>query len=171
VTQPDSAPSAGTYRLDPQRSTVRADVKAMFGLFTVHGKLQLQSGEIVVADDPAGSSVSASIDAGSYDSGNGKRDKDVKAATLLDAQAYPDITFEGAQVRPDGAGWVVSGSVTAHGTSVPAEVHVTQARMEGGAARFQATARLDRLSFGVTKKKGMVGQTVDVVIDAVGVPA
>ncbi len=29
------------------------------------------------------------------------------------------------------------------------------------------TARLDRTSFGVTKKKGMVGRTVDLVIEAV----
>ena len=31
-----------------------------------------------------------------------------------------------------------------------------------------ATARLDRTSFGVIKKKGMVGRTVTVRIDAVG---
>jgi polyisoprenoid-binding protein YceI len=42
---------------------------------------------------------------------------------------------------------------------------------EGGEARFRATARLDRTSFGVTKKKGMVGRTVDLVIDAVAEPA
>ena len=42
---------------------------------------------------------------------------------------------------------------------------------EDGAARFRATARLDRTSFGVTKKKGMVGRTVDLVIEAVAQPA
>jgi hypothetical protein len=53
------------------------------------------------------------------------------------------------------------GSVTAHGTAVPAEIRLD------GEARFLATARLDRISFGVTKKKGMVGRTVDVTIEAV----
>jgi len=44
-------------------------------------------------------------------------------------------------------------------------------REEAGGARFRATARLDRTSFGVTKKKGMVGRTVDLVIEAVAQPA
>jgi polyisoprenoid-binding protein YceI len=39
------------------------------------------------------------------------------------------------------------------------------------AGAFRATARLDRTSFGVTKKKGMVGRTVDLVIEAVAQPA
>ena len=62
---------------------------------------------------------------------------------------------------------MVPGSVTAHGTAVPAEVRLSDVREEAGGARFRATARLDRTSFGVTKKKGMVGRTVDLVIEAV----
>lgn len=177
MSQPDSPASAqatvppGTYRLDPAHSTVRADVKAMFGLFTVHGTFQLRSGEITVAADPTGSTVRASVDAGSYASGNTKRDSDVTSAALLDTKAHPEITFEGTEVRQDGSAWVVSGSVTAHGTSVPAQFQVHEAALDGGAVRFRVTARLDRTSFGVTNKKGMVGATVDVAIDAVGEPA
>ena len=88
-------------------------------------------------------------------------------ASLLDAKAYPEITFSGQGARRDGDSWVLPGSVTAHGTAVPAEVRLTDAREEAGAARFRATARLDRTSFGVTKKKGMAGRTVDLVIEAV----
>ena len=62
------------------------------------------------------------------------------------------------------------GSVTAHGTAVPAEIRLSDVRQEDGEARFRATARLDRTSFGVTKK-GMVGRTVDLVIEAVAQPA
>ena len=36
-TIPAGAPAPGTYTLDPERTTIRADVKAMFGLMTVHG--------------------------------------------------------------------------------------------------------------------------------------
>ena len=66
---------------------------------------------------------------------------------------------------------MISGSVTAHGTAVPTEIQVSDARLEAADARFRATARLDRTSFGVTKKKGMVGRTVDLVIEAVAHPA
>jgi hypothetical protein len=41
---PADAPPPGTYALDPERTTVRADVKAMFGLITVHGTFRLQEG-------------------------------------------------------------------------------------------------------------------------------
>lgn len=165
------APAPGTYTLDPERTTIRADVKAMFGLMTVHGTFRLQAGQVSIAAEPGASSVRATIAAGSFASGNTARDADVVSATLLDARAYPEITFTGQGARRDGDAWVVPGSVTAHGTAVPAEVRLSQARQDAGGARFVATARLDRASFGVTKKKGMVGRTVDLVIEAVAQPA
>ena len=169
MTQP--APQPGTYALDPDLTTIRTDVKAMFGLMTVHGSFRLKDGQVTIAEDPAASRVQAVIDAGSFASGNQTRDADVTSATLLDARAYPEITFTGEGARRDGDGWVVPGSVTAHGTAVPAEVRLSDVRDEAGGARFRATARLDRTSFGVTKKKGMVGRTVDLVIEAVAQPA
>ena len=165
------APPPGTYTLDPERTTIRADVKAMFGLLTVHGTFRLRAGQVSIAADQGASSVQASIEAGSFASGNTTRDADVVSASLLDAKAYPEITFTGEGARRDGDVWVVPGSVTAHGTTVPAEVRLTDVREEAGGARFLATARLDRTSFGLTKKKGMVGRTVDLVIEAVAQPA
>ena len=67
---PAGAPAPGTYTLDPERTTIRADAKAMFGLLTVHGTFQLQSGQVSIAADPGASSVQASIAAASYASGN-----------------------------------------------------------------------------------------------------
>jgi polyisoprenoid-binding protein YceI len=173
-TFPPGTPPPGSYTLDPVRTTVRADVKAMFGLFTVHGTFRLTSGQVIIAADPGESSVRASLDAASYASGNAKRNADVRSPGLLDAQGFPDIIFAGRGARRDGADWVLNGSVTAHGTPVPAQVRVTGVRADGeaaGSVRFQATARLDRTSFGVTRKKGMVGRMVTVVIEAVGQPS
>jgi polyisoprenoid-binding protein YceI len=164
-------PQPGTYALDPDLTTIRADVKAMFGLLTVHGTFRLKDGQVTIADDPAASRVRVVIDAGSFASGNQTRDADVVSAGLLDAKAYPEISFDGSGARQDGPGWLVSGSVTAHGTTVPAELRVTQTGAEDGLVRFRAAARLDRTSFGVTKKKGMVGRMADVVIEAAARPA
>ena len=61
---PADAPPPGTYALDPERTTIRADVKAMFGLITVHGTFRLQAGQVSIAADPGSSSVQASIEAG-----------------------------------------------------------------------------------------------------------
>lgn len=166
-----AVPAPGTYRLDPARSTVKADGKGMFGLITVHGTFRLVSGEVTIADDPAQCSVQATIDAASYSSGLAKRDQDVTSATLIDAQTYPEITFSGQGARAEGSGWVVPGTVTAHGTPVPTDLRVEEVRLEDGTARCRAAATVDRHQFGVTKKKGMVGPKVVLTIDAVAVPA
>lgn len=166
-------PVTGTYALDPERTTIKCDCKAMMGLFTVHGTFHLGFGQLTIADDPATCAARASIIAGSFASGNRMRDTDVLSANLLDARAYPEIAFSGsgARVRDGGDGWVLAGSVTAHGVTQPVEVHVTDARAEDGTARFRATATLDRLDFGITKMKQRVGHTVHLTIDAVAVPA
>jgi polyisoprenoid-binding protein YceI len=159
------------YTLDPERTTIRADVKAMFGLMTVHGTFRLRDGAISIAAEPGGCRARARVEAGSYASGHTARDADVVSAHLLDARAHPEISFTGQEARRDGGQWVVSGSVTAHGTAQPVEVRVTDARMEAGEARFRATARLDRTSFGITRKKGLVGRAVNLAIEAVAIPA
>jgi polyisoprenoid-binding protein YceI len=166
-TRPADVPAPGSYLLDPERTVVRADVRAMFGLATVHGTFRLNGGQLVVAADPTRSSVRASIDAGSFASGLPVRDGHVRSARLLDAGAYPEITFAGDDVRPDGDGWILAGSVTVHGISQPVEIRVTGARLEDGTARFRATARLDRTAFGITRMKGRVGRIADLTIEAV----
>ena len=123
-TRPTTTPAPGTFRLDPDRATIRVDGKGMFGLAPVHGTMRLVSGEVTITDDPGRSSVRAVIDAASFSSGNSKRDKDVTSANLLDAQSYPEITFSGEGARAQGGGWVVPGTVTAHGVPVPAELTI-----------------------------------------------
>jgi polyisoprenoid-binding protein YceI len=172
---PETVPSValppGTYALDPGRTTVRANVRAMFGLLTVHGTFRLKSGQVIIAADPGESSVRAVIDAGSYTSGNAKRDADVLSPGLLDARGFPELVFTGRGASPDGTGWVVAGSVTAHGTPAQAQVRISSVRVEGGTARFLASARLDRTSFGITARKAVIGRTVTVLIDAAAYPS
>jgi polyisoprenoid-binding protein YceI len=177
MTQPSAAGSAaatpppGRYRLDPARTTIRADVPAMFGLVTVHGTFRLADGEVHIAPDPSQSSVRLTIDVASFSSGLGIWDADVMSAALLDAAVYPEITFTGHGPRPDGIGWLLPGEVTAHGVTAPVEIRITLAGAGDGVARFRAVARLERTSFGITRKQGMVGTTVDLTVDAACVRA
>lgn len=166
-----AVPPPGRYRLDPERTRVHVNVKAMFGLLTVHGRMQLRSGEIVIAANPTGSSVTAVIESSSFSSGNAKRDRDVTAAGLLDAGTYPEITFEAGTVRQDGDGWVVTGTVSAHGQSVNTDLHMSKAALQAGVLTCRATARLQRADFGITKKKGMVGESAHITIDAIAAPS
>ena len=166
----DTIPAAGVYAIDPERTTIRCDCKALMGLLTVHGTFRLNAGQVTIAGDLTQCAASASIAAGSFESGNRTRDADVVSANLLDVKAYPEISFSGTGARADGQGWVLTGSVTAHGTTQPAQVLVSEARLEDGTVRFRATATLDRLGFGITKMKIRVGHTVSLSIDAIGTP-
>lgn len=167
----ETLPSTGTYELDPERTVIRCDCKAMMGLVPVHGTFRLSAGRVTVAADPAQSGATASIDAGSWESGNSTRDADVKSAKLLDVKTYPEITFSGTGARADGEGWILPGSLTAHGTTRQVEVRVTRAAADGGTVLFRVTAAVDRMEFGVTRMKFRTGHVMNLTIDAVGVPA
>jgi len=54
------APPPGTCTLDPGRTTIRADVKAMVGLLTVHGTFRLRAGQVSIAADPGAWTAPAS---------------------------------------------------------------------------------------------------------------
>ena len=166
------APSAGSYRIDPQRSQVSYAGRHMFGLGVVHATFAIRSGELRVADPLTASSVAVTVDAASFRSNSAKRDKDVRSATLLDVATHPDITFLSETLATDGDGWRLTGIITAHGTEVPVEVLVDQVTPETGGVRMHARAEhLDRYAFGVTKGKGMVGRYLDLDLDVFAVPA
>lgn len=162
-------PATGTYLLDPERTVIRCDCKALLGLVSVHGTFRLSAGQVTIAADPARSGATATIAAGSWASGNSTRDADVMSAKLLDVKTYPEITFSGTGARADGDGWVLPGSLTAHGTTRPVELRVSQASVEGGTARFRVTAAVDRMDFGVTRQKFRTGHLMHLTIDAVSV--
>lgn len=161
----------GTFTLDPGRTTIRCDCKAMFGAATVHGTFRLINGQLEVGPDLADCAVSVTIDAASFESGLSARDEHVKSRSLLDVRTYPLITFTSGSVRPDGDGWIVCGTVTAHGTAQPAEVRVRSVQHDGDTLRLQATCTLDRTTFGVTKVRGRAGRTVHLLIDTQTTPA
>jgi polyisoprenoid-binding protein YceI len=159
-TQPTIAP--GTYRVDPARSSVAFSVKHLFGMATVHGTLAVRDGTVVVADDPRRSHVTATVDAGSFRTGNARRDKDVTSKKFLDTSRYPTMSFEGtALTRREDGPWQLSGTLTVHGTDGHVVVIVTEE--PGGLLR--GTARADRHAFGVTSGKGLIGRYLDITVE------
>jgi len=164
-------PAAGTYAIDAARSKVEYAGRHMFGLGVVHAAFSIVSGKLTVTDPPGRSHVEVLVDASSFSSNNAKRDRDVRSAPLLDVTAYPHITFESGDLRHEGDQWQLSGTVTAHGRTVPVEVMIDRLTLEGAGVRVHAhAAHLDRHSFGITGSKGMVGRYLDLDLDAYAVP-
>lgn len=116
-------PPPGTCRVDPERSTVSYSGRHLLGLGTVHATFKVSSSVLQVADPVTASTVEVTVDAGSFRSDKARRDKDVRSATFLDVTTYPEIAFRSESLRPDGDGWVLAGSVTAHGTRAGGGAH------------------------------------------------
>ena len=171
VTDLPTLPDAGTYRVDPQRSSVTYACRHMFGLGTVSADFTLSSGLLNVSSTLAGSSASATIDAASFDSANERRDRDVKGRGLLDVAAFPTIAFSSTGIREDGGAILLAGIVAMHG--VEAAVELTVLSWESPApGQIRVTARaehLDRYLFGVTGARGFVGRYIDLAFQVVAV--
>ena len=170
--QPLTAPSAGTYRLDPQRSRVRYTGKHMLGLGTVHATFSVRDGELRVGEATKTLSTEVTVDAASFHSDSDKRDRDVRSRGLLDVEQYPDIIFASDSIRKTSEGWLIPGTVTAHGQAVPIDVRVDRLTADASELHVHGWARgLDRTAFGITGSRGLVGRYLDLEIEAIATSA
>lgn len=170
--QPLTAPASGTYRLDPQRSRVRYTGKHMLGLGTVHATFSVRDGELRIGEATKTLNTRVSVDAASFHSGSSKRDRDVRSRGLLDVERYPNITFASESIRKASDGWLIPGTVTAHGHAVPIDVRVDRLTTDASELHMHGWARgLDRTAFGITGSRGLVGRYLDLEIEAVATPS
>ncbi|MFC7618385.1 YceI family protein [Actinokineospora soli] len=134
---------AGTFRLVPSRSAVTFSVKHLFGLGTVSGAVPVVSGVVEVSDGAA--RISAVLDAAAIDTGNKRRDKDLRSPKFLATEEFPTWEFTGAY-----SGVTIAGTLTAHGQ--PAACHLAVQRVErtGDRVDVVATTTVDRRAHGVT---------------------
>ncbi len=165
----------GAYVIDPAASIVRFVTRGMFGLSAVRGTFAVAQGAIVVAEPATASTVTAVIDADSFDTRNAKRDRHVKSADLLDVAAHPSIDFRSTAVTEQDGRWTVTGELAAHGVTAPVSVVVDVPAGfvvdESGVVRFTAHSTIDRHAFGVTRFKGMVARRLTVTVELVAQPA
>jgi polyisoprenoid-binding protein YceI len=145
------------WTLDPAHTTADFSAKHMM-IATVRGSLRLVEGTINFDPaNPAASSVTATFDAASINTGMGDRDNHLRSPDFLDAANHPTLTFTSTRVEPTGEGSArVHGDLTIRGVSKPV---VLDATLEGtgkdpftGAdkAGFSATATLNREDWGLT---------------------
>jgi polyisoprenoid-binding protein YceI len=80
------------------------------------------------------------------------------------------MEFDSTEVAYTPEGWEVRGLLSVHGQVAPAVLHVTSARQDGALIRIEATARVNRRDFGVTRQRAAASKCMDVTIEAVGVP-
>ncbi len=140
--------SYGTWKGDPVRSEIAFSVRQL-AVGKVRGRFTGHDITIVTSEDPLGSSVAATIDLASIDTGNGRRDDHLRSAAYFDVGTYPAMSYRSTGVRRAGDGWVVDGDLSLHGVTrqVPLTVEMNGAGTERA---FTATARVRRRDFGIT---------------------
>jgi polyisoprenoid-binding protein YceI len=173
-----SSPAAvTTWQIDPAHTAAGFSVKHMM-ISTVRGQFKGVTGTVNWDDqDISKSSVDVTIDANTVDTGEPKRDADLKSANFFDVAHYPTITFKSVKIEKISAAKMkVTGDLTIRGITKPAVLDV-----EGpsGAIKdpygntrvaLNATTTINRMDYGVkwnAKLDGgvVVGDDVNINID------
>ena len=143
----------GTWTIDPVHSEVGFSVRHMM-VSKVRGKFNVFSGDIVTADNPLDSSVSATIDLSSIDTGNSDRDNHIRSADFFEVDTHKTMTFRSTGIRSDGDDYVLDGELTLKGVTKPVALKVELGGIGpdaygGTRAGFTATGEIKRSDLGV----------------------
>lgn len=158
--------TTATWSVDVERSTAGFRVGNL-GVRHVRGTVPVLAGSVTTDGDGRVVAVHAVLDAAGVDTGNGRRDRDLRSPGLLDVAQVPTWSFDGGPAEPDGDGWRVSGVLTVRrpcdvvlsvGAAVP---------LPDGGLRLRATTSLDRRDAGVRAPRALVGRQVEVELEVV----
>lgn len=174
---------AGTWTIDPVHSDVSFTVRHMM-VSKVRGNFTSFSGELVTAENPLGSSATATIDMTSIATGSEQRDNHIRSADFFEVEKYPTMTYRSTAIRPADDGYVVEGELSLHGVTRPVELAVAANGFGpdpygGTRAGFSATGSINRRDFGIDITMPLdgggvvVGDRIQIVleIEAVLTPA
>ncbi len=102
----------GDYVIDAAHS--RVGFTARHAMVTkVRGQFdQFEGAAHIDTANPAGSSVTVTIQAASVTTGQAQRDGHLKTPDFFDVESYPTITFVSTDVSRDGGEWTITGDLT-----------------------------------------------------------
>jgi polyisoprenoid-binding protein YceI len=167
-----------TWNLDPAHSTAQFKVKHMM-ISNVKGNFTGLSGVLKLdAANPSGSSVEASIDVTTVNTGDAQRDGHLKSADFFDADQFPTLTFKSTKVTSSGGGdYAVTGDLTLHGVTKSVTFSVEDvsepSKDPWGNLRIglSASTKINRKDFGLSWNAALetggvlVGEDVTISLD------
>jgi polyisoprenoid-binding protein YceI len=162
-----------TFTIDPVHSSVGFTIRHIVG--KVPGRFTQFGGTVKVdRDNPSNNSVEATIEVGSVNTDNDKRNAHLKTGDFFDAAKFATITFKSTSWTKTGdSSFDVAGNLTIKDTTKPVVLKVTSLGFAPGMkgatlAGYEATTTLHRADFGVAGPAGMpaamLGDDVDVMI-------
>ena len=114
--------------------------------------------------------MSVRLDPATFRSDDQRRDHDV-TSKFFHAATYPEIIFAAARAALADGRWSLPGTLTVKDVTAPVTLDLEIGEQADGRLQIRATARLDRIAYGVTAGRGIVNRWVDFVLDVVAVAA
>lgn len=144
----------GVWNLDLTHSEIGFTVRHA-GISKVRGRFTDATAEARVGESLAESTLHATVNTASFESGDANRDAHVKGPDFFDVEQYPEMTFVATGVEGDGEDYTVTGDLTIRGVTKPVEVEVefTGVAVDPfGATRagFTGETEISRKEFGLT---------------------
>lgn len=157
-----------TYKIDPGHS--RIAFKAKQGFATVTGRFKKFGGMVDVdREHPEKSSVTATIQVKSIDTGIAKRDAHLCGEEFFNAAKFPEMTFKSRSVKqtgPDAAD--IFGDFTMHGVTKQITLHVKLLNKADNSTRWEVTTQpLKRREFGTQFSRTL--EAISMISDRVAV--
>jgi polyisoprenoid-binding protein YceI len=165
----------GVWNVDPSHSRV-GFVGRHLMIAKVRGEFRDFSGAVHVADDPLHSTVEATVDLGSVDTGDDKRDEHLRSSDFFTVDQHPQMQFRSTGIKEDGGDYVLFGDLTIKGVTRQVEFDldfegVSADPWGGTRAGFTAETEINRKDWGlewnVALETGgvLVGDKVKIQLD------
>lgn len=167
-----TAVHAGTWTVDVTSTTAAFHAVGLGGA-KVRGTIPVDAGRVEVGGSGTPLTVVAVLDATGVDTGNARRDKDLRSKRFLKTDTNPVLRFA-ATVRESAAGWTLEGTLSAAGAECPVVLAVEAAgaaeaadgTARDGACRVRATGQVDLRALGIRVPSFAVRRRVTIEIDA-----
>ena len=167
-----------SYRLDPVHTRVLFAISHA-GFSQALGTVSGSTGTLVFdPDDWSSAKVSVSVPLARLDLGDAGWNRAAGGRGLLDVDRYPVATFVSSRIEPrDATHAAVCGVLTLHGVARDTCLQVTFNQLKRltlppfhRIAGFSATATLSRKAFGIDAWPSVIGDTVELRIEAEAEP-
>ncbi len=144
----------GRWTLDANHASVAFAIRHL-GVAKVRGRFTEFDVDVTVGDTLEATSVTATIDLASIDTGNADRDAHCRAEDMMDVATRPTLTFRSTRISGSDTDWTVDGDVTIGDVTKPVSLAVELGGIEtfpvdgSRHAGFEATGELRRSDFGI----------------------
>jgi polyisoprenoid-binding protein YceI len=158
--------AAGTWTADLAQTRAAFAARHLFGS-TVQGTIAVTAGTIEVGTDGRPVRLHATLDPASIDTGNARRDSDLRGRRFLALDAHPLMEVAADRIAATARGWHADAVLRGRGREAPVVIDAT---LDGAATALRlqvsGTARLDLRDLGIRVPGWLVRRFVDLRVSA-----